>query len=232
MLAKMQELEKNFPEGVTWVIPYNTTPFVKRSIKEVLHTLVEATALVFIVVFIFLQNIRATIIPTLIIPVALLGTFIGLLALGFSINQLSLFGMVLAIGIVVDDAIVVIENVERIMTEEGLSPKDASRKAMGQITGAIIAITVVLIAVFVPSTFQPGASGIIYKQFALTIAVSMGLSAVLALSFTPALCASFLEPVHEEKKILSFAGLTRVLIKLLKSTLTASIALLGIHRGG
>ncbi|BAW79832.1 multidrug transporter [Candidatus Nitrosoglobus terrae] len=206
VLAKMQELEKNFPEGVTWVIPYNTTPFVKRSIKEVLHTLVEATALVFIVVFIFLQNIRATIIPTLIIPVALLGTFIGLLALGFSINQLSLFGMVLAIGIVVDDAIVVIENVERIMTEEGLSPKDASRKAMGQITGAIIAITVVLIAVFVPSTFQPGASGIIYKQFALTIAVSMGLSAVLALSFTPALCASFLEPVHEEKKNFIFRG--------------------------
>jgi multidrug efflux pump len=198
--AKMDELAKDFPEGVTWFTPYDSTPFVKISIEEVIRTLVEAIILVFLVVLIFLQNIRATIIPTLVIPVALLGTFIGMLVLGFTINQLTLFGMVLAIGIVVDDAIVVIENVERIMSEEGLSPKDASRKAMGQITGAVVAITVVLVAVFIPSAFQPGASGIIYKQFALTIAISMGFSAFLALSFTPALCASFLKPEHQRQK--------------------------------
>ncbi|MEO8858662.1 MAG: efflux RND transporter permease subunit, partial [Burkholderiaceae bacterium] len=168
------------------------------------HTLIEAIILVFLVMLLFLQNIRATIIPTLVIPVALLGTFLGMLVLGFTINQLTLFGMVLAIGIVVDDAIVVIENVERIMTEEGLSPKDATRKAMGQITGAVVAITVVLAAVFIPSALQPGASGIIYKQFALTIAVSMGFSAFLALSFTPALCASFLQAEHDKKKNIVF----------------------------
>ena len=198
--AKMAELAKDFPEGVTWFAPYDTTPFVKISIKEVVHTLIEAIILVFLVMLIFLQNFRATVIPTLVIPVALLGTFIGLVALGFTINQLTLFGMVLAIGIVVDDAIVVIENVERIMSEEHLSPKEATRKAMGQITGAVVAITVVLAAVFVPSALQPGASGVIYKQFALTIAVSMGFSAFLALSFTPALCATLLKPVHEHKK--------------------------------
>ncbi|GAB2575883.1 multidrug efflux RND transporter permease subunit [Dyella jejuensis] len=198
--AKMKELAADFPPGVTWLAPYDSTPFVTISIEEVVHTLVEAMILVFLVMLIFLQNFRATIIPTLVIPVALLGTFIGLLALGFTINQLTLFGMVLAIGIVVDDAIVVIENVERIMTEENLSPKEATRKAMGQITGAIVAITVVLAAVFVPSALQPGATGVIYKQFALTIAVSMGFSAFLALSFTPALCATILKPTHEEKK--------------------------------
>jgi len=160
--------------------------------------------LVFLVMLIFLQNLRATIIPTLVIPVALLGTFIGLYLLHFSLNQLTLFGMVLAIGIVVDDAIVVIENVERIMTEEHLGPKEATRKAMGQITGAIVAITVVLTAVFVPSALQPGASGIIYAQFALTIAVSMAFSAFLAMSFTPALCASILKPTHNEKKNFAF----------------------------
>ena len=160
---------------------------------------------------IFLQNFRATIIPTLVIPVALLGTFLGMLPLGFTINQLTLFGMVLAIGIVVDDAIVVIENVERIMTEEGLSPKEATRKAMGQITGAIVAITVVLAAVFVPSALQPGASGVIYKQFALTIAVSMGFSAFLALSFTPALCATHAaSPEHEHKKNIVYRGFNKV----------------------
>jgi multidrug efflux pump len=198
--AKMDELAKDFPQGVTWFAPYDSTPFVTVSIKEVVRTLVEAIILVFLVMLIFLQNFRATIIPTLVIPVALLGTFIGLSPLGFTINQLTLFGMVLAIGIVVDDAIVVIENVERIMTEENLSPKEATRKAMGQITGAVIAITVVLAAVFVPSALQPGATGVIYKQFALTIAVSMGFSAFLALSFTPALCATILKPTHEEKK--------------------------------
>ena len=198
--AKMDELAPSFPQGVSWFSPYDSTAFVTISINEVVHTLIEAIVLVFLVMLLFLQNIRATIIPTLVIPVALLGTFLGMLALGFSINQLTLFGMVLAIGIVVDDAIVVIENVERIMTEEGLSPKEATRKAMGQITGAVIAITVVLAAVFVPSSLQPGASGIIYKQFALTIAMSMGFSAFLALSFTPALCASFLKPEHDKKK--------------------------------
>jgi multidrug efflux pump len=198
--AKMDELSRSFPEGVTWFAPYDTTKFVTISIEEVVHTLVEAVILVFLVMLLFLQNFRATIIPTLVIPVALLGTFLGLSPLGFTVNQLTLFGMVLAIGIVVDDAIVVIENVERIMSEEGLPPKDATRKAMGQITGAVVAITVVLAAVFVPSALQPGASGIIYKQFALTIAVSMGFSAFLALSFTPALCATILRHEHGETK--------------------------------
>jgi multidrug efflux pump len=202
--SKMDELAPSFPPGVTWFSPYDSTAFVTISINEVVHTLIEAIILVFLVMLLFLQNIRATIIPTLVIPVALLGTFLGMLMLGFTINQLTLFGMVLAIGIVVDDAIVVIENVERIMTEENLPPKDATRKAMGQITGAVVAITVVLAAVFIPSALQPGASGIIYKQFALTIAVSMGFSAFLALSFTPALCASFLQPEHHKKKNILF----------------------------
>ena len=208
--AKMAELATSFPTGVSWFAPYDSTPFVRISIKEVLETLVIAIVLVFGVMLLFLQNFRATLIPTLVIPVALLGTFIGLLPLGFTVNQLTLFGMVLAIGIVVDDAIVVIENVERIMTEEGLSPKEATRKAMGQITGAIVAITVVLAAVFVPSALQPGASGVIYKQFALTIAVSMGFSAFLALSFTPALCASILRPEHEHRKNIVYRGFNRV----------------------
>ncbi|QDE40415.1 multidrug efflux RND transporter permease subunit [Luteibacter pinisoli] len=198
--AKMADLAKSFPDGVTWFAPYDTTKFVVISIEEVVHTLVEAIILVFLVMLLFLQNFRATIIPTLVIPVALLGTFLGLSPLGFTINQLTLFGMVLAIGIVVDDAIVVIENVERIMSEENATPKEATRKAMGQITGAIVAITVVLAAVFVPSALQPGASGIIYKQFALTIAVSMGFSAFLALSFTPALCATILKHDHGQGK--------------------------------
>ncbi|MDR6936452.1 multidrug efflux pump [Luteibacter sp. 3190] len=208
--AKMAELAKSFPDGVTWFAPYDTTKFVTISIEEVVHTLVEAIILVFLVMLLFLQNFRATVIPTLVIPVALLGTFLGLSPLGFTVNQLTLFGMVLAIGIVVDDAIVVIENVERIMSEEGLSPKEATRKAMGQITGAVIAITVVLAAVFVPSALQPGASGIIYKQFALTIAVSMGFSAFLALSFTPALCATILKPTHDHKKNIVYRKFNQV----------------------
>jgi multidrug efflux pump len=198
--AQMAVIAKDLPQGVTWDVPYDTTPFITASIVDVVKTLAEAIALVFVVMLIFLQNIRATIIPTLVIPVALLGTFIGLSLLHFSINLLTLFGMVLAIGIVVDDAIVVIENVERIMDEEHLEPKEATRKAMGQITGAIIAITVVLAAVFVPSALQPGATGIIYSQFALTIATSMAFSAFLALSFTPSLCATILRPRHEGAK--------------------------------
>ncbi len=199
--AKMNELQASFPQGVSWFVPYDSTSFVKISIEEVVKTLLEAIVLVFLVMLVFLQNFRATIIPTLVIPVALLGTFLGMWVIGFTINQLTLFAMVLAIGIVVDDAIVVIENVERIMTEEHLSPRAATVKAMTQITGAVVAITVVLAAVFIPSAMQPGAAGAIYKQFALTIAMSMAFSAFLALSFTPALCAAFLKPtVHGERK--------------------------------
>ncbi|KAF1693376.1 multidrug efflux RND transporter permease subunit [Pseudoxanthomonas koreensis] len=194
--AKMDELQATFPQGVTWMSPFDSTTFVRISIQEVVKTLLEAVVLVFLVMLIFLQNLRATIIPTLVIPVALLGTFLGLSIIGFTINQLTLFAMVLSIGIVVDDAIVVIENVERIMTEEGLAPRDATIKAMGQITGAVVAITVVLAAVFIPSALQGGAAGEIYKQFALTIAIAMAFSAFLALGFTPALCATFLKPSH------------------------------------
>jgi len=191
--ARMDELVQSLPQGVEWFTPFNSTTFVRIAIWEVVKTLIEAVCLVFLVMLIFLQNLRATIIPTLVIPVALLGTFLGLSLLGFTINQLTLFAMVLAIGIVVDDAIVVIENVERIMAEEHLPPREATVKAMGQITGAVVAITVVLAAVFIPSSLQGGASGEIYKQFAITIAVAMGFSAFLALGFTPALCASFLK---------------------------------------
>ena len=202
--AEMASLASTLPSGVNWSVPYDTTPFITASIREVLLTLAEAIGLVFLVMLVFLQNLRATLIPTLVIPVALLGTFVGLSLLHFSINQLTLFGMVLAIGIVVDDAIVVIENVERIMTEERLDPHAATRKAMKQITGAIVAITVVLTAVFVPSALQAGATGVIYAQFALTIAVSMALSAFLALSFTPALCAALLKPERHEGRNLLF----------------------------
>ncbi|RYE66925.1 MAG: multidrug efflux RND transporter permease subunit, partial [Oxalobacteraceae bacterium] len=198
--AKLDELQPTFPQGVTWFAPYESTTFVRISIEEVIQTLVEAIVLVFLVMLLFLQNFRATVIPTLVIPVALLGTFFGMYMIGFTINQLTLFAMVLAIGIVVDDAIVVIENVERIMSEEHLEPKAATQKAMTQITGAVVAITVVLAAVFIPSSLQPGASGAIYKQFALTIAMSMGFSAFLALSFTPALCGAFLKSTHSTKK--------------------------------
>jgi len=202
--AKLVELQPGFPKGVSWFIPYDTSDFIQISIEEVVKTLFEAIVLVFLVMLIFLQNFRITLIPTLVIPVALMGGFLGMWMLGFSINQLSLFGMVLAIGIVVDDAIVVIENVERIMAEEGLSPKEATRKAMSQITGAVIAIAVVLAAVFIPSAMQSGSAGAIYRQFALTIAVSMGFSAFLALAFTPALCASMLKPMHDTKKNVVF----------------------------
>ncbi len=194
---KMDQLAKNFPPGVVWSVPVDTTGFVKVSIIEVVKTLGEAIVLVFIVMLLFLQNLRATLIPTLVVPVALTGAFIGMYAFGFSINVLSLFGLVLAIGIVVDDAIVVVENVERIMREEGLPPKEATRKGMTQITGAVIAVTTVLASVFIPAALMPGSVGAIYRQFAMTIAVSMALSALMALSFTPALCASLLRPEHE-----------------------------------
>jgi len=197
---RMEELQSTFPPGVTWFSPYDSSTFVSVSIKEVIKTLFEAIVLVFLVMLIFLQNFRATLIPTLVIPIALLGTFLGMYFIGFTINQLSLFGMVLAIGIVVDDAIVVIENVERIMTEEGLSPKAATRKSMSQISGAVVAITVVLAAVFIPSAFQGGSAGEIYKQFAITIAMAMFFSAFLALGFTPALCATLLKPTADHHR--------------------------------
>ncbi|CDN92659.1 MULTISPECIES: efflux RND transporter permease subunit [Agrobacterium tumefaciens complex] len=201
--ATMEELSRYFPAGLEYEIPYDTSPFVKISIQKVINTLVEAIILVFVVMFVFLQNIRYTIIPTLVVPVALLGTCAIMYVSGFSINVLTMFAMVLAIGILVDDAIVVVENVERIMAEEHLSPKEATRKAMGQISGAIIGITLVLTAVFVPMAFFPGAVGIIYQQFSLTMVVSILFSGFLALSLTPALCASFLKPIkagHHEKK--------------------------------
>ena len=193
--VKMQELEKFFPPGMSWKIPYDSSRFIDISIKQVAVTLVEAIALVFLVMFLFLQNWRYTIIPTLVVPVALLGTFATLLAMGFSINVLTMFAMVLVIGIVVDDAIVVVENVERIMSEEGLSPLEATRKAMTQISGAIIGVTVVLISVFVPLAFFSGSVGNIYRQFAAVMGVSIAFSAFLALSLTPALCATLLKPV-------------------------------------
>ncbi|HEX5682405.1 MAG TPA: efflux RND transporter permease subunit [Ideonella sp.] len=200
---RMSELQAYMPEGMGYDIPYDSSKFVRISIEEVVKTLVEAIALVFVVMLVFLQNIRYTLIPTIVVPVALTGTFAVMLALGFSINVLTLFGMVLAIGILVDDAIVVVENVERIMAEEGLSPRDATIKAMGQITGAIIGITVVLVSVFVPMAFFSGSVGNIYRQFSLAMVSSMLLSAFMALSLTPALCATLLKPVpagHHEKK--------------------------------
>ncbi|AVD83192.1 multidrug efflux RND transporter permease subunit [Pseudomonas sp. SWI6] len=193
--AKMQELSRYFPEGVRYDIPYDTSPFVKVSIKQVINTLFEAMLLVFAVMFLFLQNLRYTLIPTLVVPVALMGTFAVMLAMGFSVNVLTLFGMVLAIGILVDDAIVVVENVERIMAEEGLEPRAATRKAMGQISGAIVGITLVLVAVFLPMAFMKGSVGVIYQQFSVSMAVSILFSAFLALSLTPALCATLLKPV-------------------------------------
>lgn len=201
--AKMDALSKYFPPGVKYVVPYDTSKFVQISIEEVVKTLLEAIVLVFLVMYLFLQNIRYTLIPTIVVPVALLGTFATLLLFGFSINVLTMFGMVLAIGILVDDAIVVVENVERIMSEEGLSPRDATRKAMGQITGALIGITLVLIAVFIPMAFFGGAVGAIYRQFSLSMVASMFFSVLMAFTLTPALCATILKPVtaghHHEK---------------------------------
>ena len=216
--ARMAELKGFFPAGVDYTIPYDSSTFVEISIEQVVHTLFEAVALVFIVMFIFLQNWRYTLIPTIVVPVALLGTLVVMLLAGFSINVLTMFGMVLVIGIVVDDAIVVVENVERIMGEEGLSPVQATRKAMTQISGAIIGITVVLVVVFVPLAFFSGSIGNIYRQFSLVMAVSIAFSAFMALSLTPALCATLLKPVeaghnHEKKGFFgwfnrSFARLT------------------------
>jgi len=195
--AKLKELKPFFPPGLTAVTPFDTTPFVEVSIKGVIETLAEAVLLVFLVMYLFLQNFRATLIPTIAVPVVLLGTFGILAALGMSINMLTMFAMVLAIGLLVDDAIVVVENVERIMSEEGLSPLEATRKSMDQITGALVGIALVLSAVFVPMAFLGGSTGIIYRQFTATIVSAMGLSVLIAIVLTPALCATMLKPVSK-----------------------------------
>lgn len=197
---EMDKLTKSFPAGVSYDIPYDTTTFIDVSIKEVMKTLVEATLLVILVVFIFLQSWRATLIPAIAVPISLIGTLAGMAALGFSINTLTLFGMVLAIGIVVDDAIVVVENVERHMTQGGLSPKDAAKKAMDEVTGPVIAIVLVLAAVFVPVAFLGGITGELYKQFAITIALSVAISGFVALTLSPALCALVLKPGHGQPR--------------------------------
>ncbi len=193
----LQELKAKFPEGMTYAVPYDTTPFVTESIYEVLKTLAEAMALVFIVVYLFLQSWRATIIPTLAVPVSLIGTMAGLHLLGYSINTLTLFGMVLAIGIVVDDAIVVLENVERLINEEGLDPKEAAIEAMREVTGPVIAIVLVLVAAFGPIAFLGGLAGELYRQFSVTVSIAVVLSGIVALTLTPALCALFLKPGSE-----------------------------------
>lgn len=194
----MSRIEKQMPEGIAYTIPFDTTKFVEISIHEVVKTFIEAIVLVILVVFLFLQNVRATFIPLLAVPVSLIGTFAGMYLFGFSINLLTLFGMVLAIGIVVDDAIVVLENVERIMTKEGLPPHQAAIKAMQEVTGPVIAIVLVLCAVFIPVGFLGGLTGQLYQQFAITIAVSVVISGIVALTLTPALCALMLKPVHKE----------------------------------
>ena len=195
--AKVAELSHYFPAGMAVDIPYDTTPFVRVSIEEVIKTLAEAIGLVFVVMFVFLQNFRATLIPTIAVPVVLLGTFAVLAACGFSINTLTMFGTVLAIGLLVDDAIVVVENVERVMSEEGLSPREATRKSMSQITGALVGIALVLSAVFVPMAFFGGSTGVIYRQFSITIVSAMILSVLVAMILTPALCATLLKPVKK-----------------------------------
>ena len=204
VIAEMERITPLIPEGMEWDVAYDTTPFVKISIEGVVKTLIEAIILVFLVMYLFLQNFRATLIPTIAVPVVLLGTFAVLSAFGFSINTLTMFAMVLAIGLLVDDAIVVVENVERVMAEEGLSPLEATRKSMDQITGALVGIGLVLSAVFVPMAFFPGSAGVIYKQFSITIVSAMALSVIVALVLTPALCATMLKPIekghtHEKK---------------------------------
>lgn len=196
--AKLASLQPYFPQGMKVVYPYDTTPFVKISIHEVVKTLFEAIILVFLVMYLFLQNFRATLIPTIAVPVVLLGTFAVLSAFGYSINTLTMFGMVLAIGLLVDDAIVVVENVERVMAEDHLSPKEATKKSMGQIQGALVGIAMVLSAVFIPMAFFGGSTGAIYRQFSITIVSAMALSVLVALILTPALCATLLKPVDPQ----------------------------------
>ncbi len=226
--ARMNELKVKFPEGMSYVIPFDTTRFVSASIREVVKTLAEAMILVLAVVFIFLQNWRATLIPMIAVPISLIGTFAGLWLFGFSINTLTLFAMVLAIGIVVDDAIVVLENVERLMSEEKLPPRQAAIKGMQEVQGAVIATTLVLVAVFVPVAFLGGIAGQLYKQFAVTVAVSVAISSVVALTLTPALCALLLKVQHTENKYFApfnrlFERLTRAYIGVVSLTIKHSI---------
>ncbi|MEQ9210598.1 MAG: efflux RND transporter permease subunit, partial [Pseudomonadales bacterium] len=243
--ARIAELEDFFPSDLKIVYPYDTTPFVRISIQEVVHTLIEAVVLVFLVMYLFLGNFRATLIPTIAVPVVLLGTFGVMAAAGFSINTLTMFGLVLAIGLLVDDAIVVVENVERVMDEDGLPPREATRKSMGQITGALIGIALVLSAVFVPMAFFGGATGAIYRQFSLTIVSAMALSVLVALTLSPALCASLLKPTkpgeltHQkgffgwfnrmfEKSTNSFIGSVGKILKRPLRTLLVYGAMLGV----
>ncbi|MCE1185014.1 MAG: multidrug efflux RND transporter permease subunit [Rhodocyclales bacterium] len=199
--ARLDEMQKSFPEGMEYFIPYDTTRFIQASAEEVVKTLVEAALLVMAVVYLFLQNWRATLIPLIAVPVSLIGTFAGMWLFGFSINTLTLFAMVLSIGIVVDDAIVVLENVERLMNEQKMSPRDAAIEAMREVSGAVIAIVLVLCAVFIPVAFLGGIAGKLYQQFAVTVAVSVVISGIVALTLTPALCALLLKPTHEEKPL-------------------------------
>ena len=202
--AKMEELAKSFPQGITYDIPYDTTLFVNVSIEEVIHTFFEAVVLVIAVVYLFLQNFRATLIPILAVPVSIIGAFAGMYILGFSINLLTLFGLILAIGIVVDDAIIVLENVERIMSEEGLSTKEAAIKAMEEVSGPVVAVALVLSSVFLPIAFLGGMTGVMYKQFSVTIAVSVLISALVALTLTPSLCALIIKKTHGKKEPMAF----------------------------
>jgi hydrophobe/amphiphile efflux-1 (HAE1) family protein len=197
----LDRLRPTFPQGLTAIVPFDTTPFVRASITEVVKTLLEAVALVFLVIYLFLQNLRATFIPTIAVPVVLLGTLGVILALGYSVNMLTMFAMVLAIGLLVDDAIVVVENVERVMSEEGLSPVEATRKSMDQITGALVGIGLVLAAVFVPMAFLEGSTGVIYRQFTVTIVSAMALSVMVAIVLTPALCATMLKPLAKGEHV-------------------------------
>jgi len=199
IVTTLDELKRAFPSGVDWSMPYETTTFIKVSVEEVVHTLFEAVILVLLVVFLFLQSFRATLVPLLAVPVSIVGTFAGMALLGFSINSLTLFGLVLAIGIVVDDAIVVVENVERLMHEKGLSVRDATIEAMNEVTGPVVAIVLVLGAVFVPVAFLGGITGQMYQQFAITIAVSVAISGFVALTLSPALCVLLLKPAHGAK---------------------------------
>ncbi len=199
--ALLRQLGQNFPEGLTPVVAYDTTPFVRVSIEGVVYTLIEAIVLVFLVMYLFLQNFRATLIPTIAVPVVLLGTFAVLAFMGYSINMLTMFAMVLAIGLLVDDAIVVVENVERVMTDEDLPPLEATRKSMDQITGALVGIAVVLSAVFLPMAFMGGSTGVIYRQFSVTIVAAMALSVLVAIVLTPALCATMLKPAAKGHQV-------------------------------
>ena len=221
--ARLDQLKPFFPTGVEAVYSYDTTPFVRISIVEVVKTLAEAIGLVFLVMLLFLRNFRATFIPTIAVPVVLLGTFGVLAACGFTINTLTMFAMVLAIGLLVDDAIVVVENVERIMREEGLPPREATRKSMGQITGALVGIALVLSAVFIPMAFFSGSTGVIYRQFSLTVVSAMLLSVLVALVLTPALCATLLKPHNGSHRTDGLIGLLNRAVARGNEAYTASV---------